>query len=570
MAETELRDLTHPYYTDMFRSWYKYRLVYMGERAFINQYLNKYSSRENEDDFNLRLGISYSPSFAEAGVNEIKDAIIHRMSDITRQGGSDRYRQAIEKNVDRKGSSMNHFLASKVIPELLFLGKVGVYVDTPVNVGPTLAQNKNKSPYIYPYAAEDIRCWNYDDDNNLISLLLRDSCFKHEESYGFLPSALETRYRLLELLPQGGVKLTVYDESGKGNDPIILDLPKIPFVVMELPHSLLKNIADYQIALLNIASADIIYALKSNFPFYTEQYDPQADLTQFLQRINSDDSPEETIKKMREVIEVGNTQGRRYPKGLERPGFINPSSDPLLASMEKQEQLKREIKILLNLNVSSLQPVKASEASKKQDQSTLESGLAHIGHILATGERQIAEIWHSYESKNVEVTIKYPENYSLRSEEDRQAEAEKLDEIRKQVPSKLFQRELTKRMVFTLLNSKVSQDTLESIYKELDGMEVFYADVQTLVADLENGLVSAEYASTKLRGYPEGEVEKAKKEHAERAARIAQAQSSVTDAQARGVPDMSANSKAGSQEKATSTDTTLDPTVTDKTRGAGK
>jgi hypothetical protein len=40
----------------------------------------------------------------------------------------------------------------------------------------------------------------------------------------------------------------------------------------------MEDIADYQIALMNLESSDINYMLKSNFPFYVEQYDPRAEM----------------------------------------------------------------------------------------------------------------------------------------------------------------------------------------------------------------------------------------------------------------------------------------------------
>ena len=59
---------------------------------------------------------------------------------------------------------------------------------------------------------------------------------------------------------------------------MLIDIPEIPFVLMELDTSLMTDIADYQISLLNLASSDVNYALKSNFPFYVAQFNPVAEL----------------------------------------------------------------------------------------------------------------------------------------------------------------------------------------------------------------------------------------------------------------------------------------------------
>ena len=109
----------------------------------------------------------------------------------------------------------------------------------------------------------------------------------------------------------------------------------------EINQSLLADVSNYQIAMLNMTSSDINYAVKSNFPFYVEQYDPRVEMEKRArQAIDNDDtskdgSAEAEKKAKDDQIKVGNTQGRRYPINSERPGFIHPSPDPLMASMNK-------------------------------------------------------------------------------------------------------------------------------------------------------------------------------------------------------------------------------------------
>ena len=71
-------------------------------------------------------------------------------------------------------------------------------------------------------------------------------------------------------------------------------------------------------------------------------------------------------------------EGRRYGKGLERPGFIHPSSEPLEVSMAKQKELKEDIRTLIGLNLASLQSRRASAESKQEDVRTKEEGLSFI------------------------------------------------------------------------------------------------------------------------------------------------------------------------------------------------
>ena len=202
------------------------------------------------------------------------------------------------------------------------------------------------------------------------------------------------------------VTIQFFDTNGTELDALqILQIPVIPFCIAEVSFSLLEDISDYQVALLNLASSDMNYALRSNFPFYTEQFNPNSEFgygrpaippkvdlhdTNILNIRKAGEAESAAEAKPRE-INIGSAQGRRYQKDLERPGFIHPSPEPLLASMQKQEKLQREIRQLVNLNLSNIEPKRASAESKQEDAKGLEAGLSYIGMELEYTERKIAK-----------------------------------------------------------------------------------------------------------------------------------------------------------------------------------
>jgi len=335
----------------------------------------------------------------------------------------------------------------------------------------------------------------------------------------------------------------------------------------------LVDVADYQIALTNLASSDMNYSMKSNFPFYTEQFNPATESTHLRQALVSDvnsgsqdgEAVEASTAKGQQV-DAGVSQGRRYPKGIERPGFIHPSAEPLLASMKKQDQLKAEIRELVNLAVSSLEPKRASAESKQEDTKSLEAGLSYIGMELQYGENQISQIWSEYEGTSNIAKISYPRNYSLKTDDDRLAEAKALREELPNIPSIEYQRIVAKEIVDILIGYKITTEQLQVIYKQIDDSPVVVTDPDIIAQDLEKGLVSTETAS-KVRLYPPGEVEKAEKDHAKRLARIEAAQS---DSANRGVLDKSKLTDAPVLEKEGSRIVDKDGVVTDKTRGEGQ
>jgi len=561
----------HPSYTFHYPLWREWRLTYKAGRRFIDEYLERFSIRESDPDFDRRKKVTPIPAFAKAAVNDIKNSIFQRMVDTTREDGPPNYQAAVEGNdggIDRRGGTMNWFIGDQILPELLTMKKVGVFIDSPpLREYETAASRTAVHPYLYRYCAEDILNWAWKTDSyqlELQAVLLRDTV-DVVDSNTKLPTACVERFRLMWIGDNGKVHVQFYDKDDKKiGSEIILNITKIPFVIFEISESLLMDAASYQIALLNLKSTDIAFALKSNFPFYTEQRDLQAnDLFKQHPNIPQDTlipSPNDPTSLTHydptaacysapartngSEILVGTAQGRAYPKGAERPGFINPSTDPLKASMDLQSDLKEEIRLLINLALSNVKPQMASAESKAMDQAGLESGLSYIGLELEHGERQIGIIWAEYE-QDKPPTIKYPERYSLKTDDQQQKEATDLKSQLFTAASTTYQKEIVKRIAIILLGTKVSSEKLAQILEEIDNAPASTADPDVLTIHLENQLIGIKTAST-ISGYNPSESDQATKDHEARLARIALSQTkgagagAIDNPAARGIPDLSA------------------------------
>ena len=573
----DITSIKHPEYSSEEYLWNKYRLVMEGGQRFLDTYLKQFSTRENLTDFNNRKNMTPVAAHSKSAIIDIKNAIYNRMSEILRTNGPDSYKKAVlgqSGGVDNRNSTMNSYIATKILPDLLAMRRVGVFVDKH-QIGDliTMKDAKSKRPYLYTYGIEDIRSWAYDDYENLTSVLLRDNNFTYDDATG-LATGIEKGYRLLQLMDDG-IQVSFYNENGKSKDKtVLLHLNQIPFVIFEISQSLLIDIADYQIALTNMGSSDISYILNANFPFYTEQFDPRANLAGMVKKgepireqstVVSDSGTAATSNKAGNLrINVGVMRGRAYPINTERPGFINPSSEPLKASMEKQDIMKEEIRQLLNLSLSNLAPRRASAESKDVDERGKEAGLAVIAFELEAGERKIANIWSEYEGyKGEEITVEYPQQYSLKSDSERQAEAkEKLTELSK-IPSLSAQKVLAIQATRLLVGTQVSNADRLKIQREIENAQVVNIDPEVIRGDVEAGLLSNQTAS-KARLYPDDEAAKAKVDHADRLARIAMAQS---DAASRGIKDLSVDPNASIKEKQLSQNPDLNKTGKKSVRG---
>jgi len=590
-----ISSLLHPEYVANVSDWKRFHDVLESGRRYVETYLTKYSERENNDQFLERVASAYVPAHAKAAVLDVTNSIAQRMCDVKRTIPDDDYKLAIQGlngGIDREGSTIEAFLRTKVLPDLAGVGKIAVYVDkAKIPESADALEVAAIRPYCYVYQAEDIHTWRH-VNGELMVVVLRD-CIETMDAATGAVIGNKDQYRVLKLVTglDGEKSVSVQilekgaemDTSGGTPDVVIssesLKLSRIPLVIGELPEALLEDVEAAQAALLNLASSDYTYALKSNFPLYTEQIDrlgqdvpgleslgpngEQPDETGGILTTNVANARTATVKP--KVIPIGATNGRGYASGLDRPGFINPSSEPLRASIELRQTIKEEIRQIMNLSLKSLYAQRASADSKKFDESGMEAGLGVIGYELQRMEIAIAEIWMMYQEVEGQVIIKYPEDYSLKTDDSRRLEAKELAELTMTVPSVSFQKELVKEVVSVLRRGKSTPDQLKKMFDEIDAQPVIVTDPKVLIADMEAGLVGPELAS-KVRLYPEGEAKRGQDAVVERLARIMAAQGGANGT--RGVS--SPGDTTAADEKTLSQTPAATGATSAKTRGEAK
>lgn len=593
-------DSRHPNFIADAADWEKWRLTYQGGRQYVQRFLKKFTKKEDNKEFQNRRDMTPIPSFASAAVNDIRNSIFQRLRDVIRRNGSESYKRAIQGldlGVNLRGSTMNAFMGMDVLTELLIMGRVGIYVDNPVIFRqdgrlPSLADTQGIRPYLYLYQVEDIlswRCAKPESPSEFQSLLLRDTCVDFDTDT-LLPLTSFERFRWLWINQEtGNVNMQFIDEDGNpvdrdGNistDIIELDLQRIPFIMPDIGGSVLTDVCQHQVALLNLASSDVSYALKANFPFYTEQRDLRGVGDHLKHNVAPDGTSEAGGQQshLRE-FNVGPMQGRAYDVKAERPGFIHPSSEPLKASMSLQEKLEGDIRKLINLAVQSMAS-RASAESKSLDNQGLEAGLSFIGLVLESAERRITDLWAAYENTDIRkrqlAIIKYPDRYSLKDDAERVKEARELAELIQNTPSKTARKEMWKNLVAVLLSGRVSVEKIDQIDQEIDRANFTTSDPDIIIRAVEAGLTGEETASLAL-GFAKGEVEKARKDHEQRIARIQAAQTprgageaiKPGESAARGLTDLDIEPQAAREEKSESRNPSLQINRRRRVRGQGK
>lgn len=558
-------DSRFPGYWNQWNDWQKWRLTFRGGEDFRNKYLKKFT---REDDFRLRKELSPIPPVAKSAITDIRNSIFQRMPDISRVGGSSPWRQAItglNGGVDRHGSTMNSFLGLKVLEELLVMGRCGIYVDNSPIVGATMADTQGATPYLTAYQIEDVLSWSQSDPDSpsdFQSLLLRDTVMGYDQRTR-LPTREFKRFRLI-WIEGGQVQHQFYNKDGtpvdrQGNPagPVALELSRIPFVMSDLGDSLLRDASEYQITLMNMLSRAVWYDLQSNFPFYVEQRDTRGAGSHLKQSANEDGTATAGGQAAADnAIMVGAMHGRAYAKDLNPPGFINPSAEPLTASLAFQDKLEADVRKAVNLAVQTM-ATRASAESKSMDNQGLEAGLSFIGSVLEQTERTLNTHVAAYENrdpfKREIATIKYPDRYSLKTDGDRIDEASKLAKLIFSVPTHDGKVEVFKLIISTLLGGRVNVQTIDKIHKQIEQSDYLTSDPDTIIAAVEAFVCDAATAAEAL-GFATGTAEKAQQERLQQAQQIALAQGVVVgeggvgEPGARGVTALSSDPKAKSKE----------------------
>lgn len=570
----------HPLFQQNKSDWEKWRTTYEGGDEFLDDYLKRFSKREGNEVFKARKAITPISGYAKIAVNRMRNAIFQRMGDIIRRDGSQKYQESVagEKGgVDRRGASMNFFMGFQVLTDLLVMGRYGVYVDNPDMEGAlTAADTIATKPYMYGYRVEDILSWqtsNPEDPNEFQALLLRDVDLSVDD-LTFLPLERVIRFRWVFIDPKTGqVNIQFISREGKPEgEPKELPITRIPFHVFDIGGSLMKDICNHQIALLNIDSANVSYNILANYPFLTEKRGGGTLGPHWKQAANAEGTATEGGQGANEeTVEIGNMTARLYDE--EAPAFISPPSDPLEVSRLLRGDLVDDIDRLVSLAVSSL------PGQITSDNEGLESGLAFVANVMQTGERRLAEFFAIFEetrdSARRVATVGYPDRFSLKSDGERVKDANDLGDLMAKVPGRSVKKELAKTIASTLLSSKVNTETMDQIIREIDEADYCTSDPDIVEMAIDKGLVSNKTASVSL-GYPPDEHIQAQKDRAIRIALTKEAQKKasgeeLTNPAARGVDDESvAPQQDAASEKELSRETDEQPTTETRVRGKAK
>jgi len=578
-----LSSLSHPDFTADVDRWYEYRLTFEGGDEFMRQYLLDIPD-ETPKQLALRKLNTPIPAVAKDAVKDVRRSITQRMEDVVRSGGSAHYQAAVAgegTGVDREGQSMNLFVGTDVLTELLVMGRVGVFVDNAPPQGPTMADGESR-PYAYAYKVEDIVNWSMrrpEEEGTFSMVMLRDHKVDFTQAFGLnFPTNATERFRLCWIGDDGFMRYKFLDKNlsqmpaevvgseqkiEDDGSTVITALREIPFIMPALDQSLLADTAGYQRALMNIASNEVMFAINANNPMLLIQKDTRADAQQWKKPPGGNGEPggqRSRDASVRTGIRSGWVTGRFFGPDEVAPTWLSMPVDSLKGSSEYREKLADEIRQLINVAVQN-QTGTRSESRETREISAqgLESGLHFIAMKLQNLETQIGKYMTMYEKGTKFPVITYPKRYNLLSDEQRIINAKAFIEVTNQLPGQPVKKEGAKKVIRDLFTGKVSSNKMTEMTSAVE-KHPFIGDFDNIMAMKEGALISDETAAGS-QDLPKKEVEQGRKDRAEQIKVTMEAQTppgetpgaSPDRPAARGAPELDADKSSGKTERAEDT-----------------
>lgn len=575
MAKLSLSTISHPdFHIDSTR-WAEYRLTFEGGEEFMREYLIRNTDETDNEFYDRKLNTPI-PAVAKEAVKDVQRAIVQRLRDVTRQGGSAYYQAIVAgegSGIDREGQSMNEFIANVVLEELLVMGRVGVFVDNIAPDGPTLADGTSQ-PYAYAYRVEDILNWKTTrpEKHGVFSMiLLRDREIIFNQAFGIkFPNKTQERFRLVWIGDDGFMRYRFLNKDLQQIDPEVVNpqlviedngairtqLREIPFIMPSLSGSLLADVCGYQRGLMNIASQEVMFAMNVHgMHMLTIQKDSRADGMDWRKTADNAEPGGQRARDLREKqgVRSGWIRGRYYSIEEAQPGWIGPNADSLKISSDYRMKLADEVRQLVNVAVQN-QTGTRSESRETREISAqgLESGLHFIAMKAQHVENEVARFIAIYEGRDKPAVVTYPKRFRLKTMNERIKDAQEFKKLVDDLPTQETKKEGIKQIVLDLFTETISSETMDRLLMAID-RHPYIGDFDNTIKMIENGLITHELAGGSVDISPE-EVKKAMEEKAKMAAAILEAQTKVKQdverPAARGVPEVDHNVNSGSDERA--------------------
>ena len=391
----DYNDIYEKYSTD----WDFFEQSYIGGRRYItNQNLFRHS-REDQDDFNIRMKRSPYINYCRPIIDIYTSFIFGIETNIARNTENEIYRSFIE-DADYQGHNMHTFM-EQVATFAMVYGHVGVVVDMPQSEMDIISmadlQATDIRPYCTWYDAKNITNWRMDKFNQLLWVRLRE--LDYADIDPFVEQSSDYNYQYRTWTRTGWY---LHDSDGNLKESGDHGLGVVPFISVQFKEnpidefvgmSRLTDIAPINRLLTNVISYIEEFVSKQAFPFLATPDDP----------IGAGIQQEEE-----QVISSSNVY--QFPAGSQPPQYVSPPTDPATFMREfASDYLVKEMLRLAHLEFREL--AEQSGVAKQYDFHQLNQVLVRFSRTLEATETKMARVFDKWMNTETDYEVDYPDDF---------------------------------------------------------------------------------------------------------------------------------------------------------------
>jgi len=268
LADTKIIDTTHAEYEDKLATWERYRLAYLANDEYYNTTINAFSSKEGSTQLAERKRQAYNALPVKNYISALQNHTWRKRFDYEYEANNQLVDDILQRNADGKFNSIFHFHANDILKWLPTYDTVWIYTAQHSFQGEiTLAQQREQglNPYFVLVSPENITNWKLKEDSQTeFSQVMMKTWEEVEDEYGF--AAFQMRY----LVFREDV-IIKFDEEGEEVERYDNEIGKVPFVRLTIDESFISDIVRIAAAAVNLASGNLNFLNKSNFPILTQK-----------------------------------------------------------------------------------------------------------------------------------------------------------------------------------------------------------------------------------------------------------------------------------------------------------
>lgn len=434
-----------------------------GKRVITAGYIAKHH-REDQTSYTERIVRADYENYTALVVDFFTNFLFSEP--ISRDGGKNKeFFSEFEKNVDKRGHDINHFMRRVSTRNQLY-GMCYVLVESPKRPpanGPLTKLQEEElglRPYWVLINPDEVLDWDIDEFGVYTYIKRCQKLFGRDKDFKLRKIERYTEWKR-DIVTITDIDITERRQFISNTEKLPNELGEIPIVAVpyqeciEYPHMGVSFVKD--IVLLNRSVLN--YSSLINEFLYRQCFNILGIQTSGALPLESEGSDE-----------IGTSNVWEYPVGAEKPAYITPPIDPAEFLQSERDKKRKAIFEIASQNLSSefSNGEKSSGFSQTQSFAKTVPFIAQRADALETAETKLMSLTLRYKHKEWNGSIKYKDRYEQTNVMDA------ITQLRSMfkdvaIPSETFVKASLKRLVREV-DGKLSREDMDKIVSEIESM----------------------------------------------------------------------------------------------------